>query len=101
MQAEERHCDFYIHDLDAPMELRWYLFVNRLPAVDTCFLIDKVGDPKLFAKYKDEWIRVVMASRFGDVGITNRLDEDSGYSKRVCVADLSEFTDVPPSEKPR
>jgi hypothetical protein len=96
-EDDERHCDYVIHDFKKPMALRWYLFINRLPAADKglCFQ-NGVKDPVLYAKYKGEWVRVVMASRFGDVGITDALDAEYGYDKRVAVDDLEAFTDKRP-----
>jgi hypothetical protein len=60
--------------------------------------------PKLFATYNGkEWrgvspgdrVRVVMASRLGDVGCTKDMNADSGYQVRCPVADLSDFSDQP------
>ena len=34
-------------------------------------------------------VKIVMASRFGDVGITPRLDEEYGYQARVTLDDLT------------
>ncbi len=88
-----RHCDEYINDFNAPMSLRWFLFVNRLPASDK-HLCEKNGvKPRLFAKYKGNRVRVVMASRLGDVGITKNLDAENGYSLRVQIEELTDFTD--------
>jgi len=93
---EPRHCDRYINDRDFPLALRWFLYVKRVPAGDIQLLIEKTGEPKLFAKYKGDWIRVVMASRLGDIGITTHLEDEYGYSNRVAVSDLSDFTDIMP-----
>lgn len=37
-------------------------------------------------------VRVVMASRFGDVGITTRLQDRNGYMLRVPVEALENFS---------
>lgn len=50
-------------------------------------------NPKLFADYKGKRIRVIMASRMGDVGLTYDLKSDRGYSVRVFVEDLSNFSE--------
>ncbi len=42
---------------------------------------------------KGKRIRAVMASRFGDVGITEDLTAERGYSSRVAVEELSNFSD--------
>lgn len=92
-ETEPRHCDEYINDFDAPMCLRWFLFVNRLPASDK-HLCERNGvKPRLFATHFGKKVRIVMASRLGDVGITEKLDAENGYSTRVAVADLTDFTD--------
>lgn len=40
-------------------------------------------------------VRVVMASRFGDLGITRNLDSDHGYQARVWPATLTPIGDYP------
>lgn len=98
-KADMRHCDEYINDPGAHPALRAFLEYQRRPAIER----PGVG-PKLFAIYngRDELAagctgkrcRVVMASRFGDVGIRfSRLNQAYGYSVRCAVGDLSDFTD--------
>lgn len=86
--AEFRHCDDYIDDETQPECLRTFLDYARSPAHGA---FHEGPKPKLFAKYKGQRVRVVMASRFGDVGITRSLKATHGYEKRVAVSDLSEF----------
>lgn len=86
-----KHCDDYIDDETAPQVLRTYLQRARSPAHG---LVSLEPFPKLFADYKDSRVRVTMASRFGDVGISNDLTAEYGYDKRVAVEDLSNFTDT-------
>jgi hypothetical protein len=96
---DDGHCDWQINNYKQPMALRWYLLFNRMPASDKGLMRENgTPEPELYAKYEGEWVRVVMASRFGDVGITKKLDRDYGYDEgRVSVADLSEFTDKRPA----
>lgn len=109
------HCDDLIDDESQPKCLREFLRFKRTPA------ISRYGEtPPLFATIKDDstgrfyrgyWdgdgpvmdevqvkagtrVRVVMASRFGDVGITTQLQDKSGYMLRVPVAALHEFSDA-------
>lgn len=89
---EPKHCDSYIHDFNAPMCLRWFLYRHRVPAIDGMLMSQNGIDPKLFADYEGKRVRVVMASRFGDVGITEDLSADHGYSARVAVEDLTNFS---------
>lgn len=92
-ELQGKHCDDYIRDKSQPMCLRMFLLHNRIPAYWRYKRWkDSWGIPKLFATYKGTRVRVVMASRFGDVGITRRLDSDSGYSDRVLVENLSNFS---------
>lgn len=97
----EDHCDNVIGRLGAPNCLRWYLLINRLPASDKSLCGENgVEDPKLFAKYQGQWIRVVMSSRMGDLGITNDLDREYGYDRRVLYTKLTDFTDERPTAEP-
>lgn len=89
---EPKHCDDYIDDPNEPEVLRKYLDRARAPAHG---MLSTDSYPKLFADYKGNRVRVVMASQFGDVGITMKLDIECGYTKRVYVAELSNFGDKP------
>ena len=90
-----KHCDDYIHDLSAPGALRWFLFVHRLPAVDQILCRAHDVKPVLFADYQGRRVRVVMASRLGDVGVTEDLTVENGYQRRVGVEELTNFGDTP------
>jgi hypothetical protein len=87
-----KHCDDYIDDESAPAALRTYLQRARSPGHG---MLDPAPFPKLFADYEGGRVRVVMASRLGDVGITDDLAADMTYQKRVAVEDLSNFGDAP------
>lgn len=92
-----RPCDSYIRDKTQPMCLRRFLLVNRIPAVWKYekWIAKGRPNPKLFADFGGKRVRVVMASRFGDVGITENLEASSGYSLRVSVEQLSNFSEEP------
>lgn len=90
-----KHCDDYILDFSAPMPLRWFLFVNRLPASEQILCRQNGVNPALFADYQGKRVRVVMASLYGDVGITKHLEAENGYQERVVVADLTNFGSAP------
>jgi hypothetical protein len=84
-----KHCDDYIDDETQPECLRAFLDHARSPAHG----MDRAEPrPALFANYNGKRVRVVMASRLGDVGITSNLHAERGYEKRVAVADLSGFS---------
>jgi hypothetical protein len=78
-----------------PNCLRYYLLVERLPATIKPVVYEAVGQPKCFATYKGERVRLVMASRLGNVGITKNLKVERGYEKRVSLKDLSDFSTEP------
>jgi len=93
-----RHCDEFIDDYEAPNCLRWFLLINRLPAIEKMLAAEMGVNPKLFADVikpnnqgRTQRVRVVMASRFGDVGISINLHREHGYSKRVAVEELTNF----------
>lgn len=92
----KKHCDDYIEDKHANPDLRAFLEYNRLPAIEI-FKLEAEGksSPELYADYNYKRVRVVMASRFGDVGITENLKNDKGYSQRVYVEDLTNFSNKP------
>ena len=89
--TEFKHCDEYIDDESALRALRAYLARARGPAHGH---MSRDPFPKLFADHKGARVRIVMASRMGDVGITSVLTADHGYEGRVAVEDLSNFSDT-------
>lgn len=94
----EYHCDRFDTAFGWPLCLRWWLFIERANACCKMIARSALGDdyPIVYAKYEGGWVRLVMASRFGDIGITKDLDADHGYFARVTVNQLSEFTDQRP-----
>lgn len=86
---EPKHCDECIDDHSQPECLRKFLNYARSPAHGS---LRDGPRPKLFATYQGKCVRVVMASRFGDVGITTNLGSEHGYQWRVAVDDLSDFS---------
>lgn len=96
-----RHCDDYIDDDATPAVLRAFLERARSPGHG---MTSRDPFPKLFATYvgegwkdvsKGDRVRVVMASRLGDVGVTKNHAAESGYSVRCAVDSLSDFGDAP------
>ena len=90
---EPKHCDDYIRDKSQPKALRAFLLFKRIPAAWQYgkWLEKGWPEPKLFAKHHGRKVRVVMASRFGDVGITRDLGAERGYTKRVFIEELTGF----------
>lgn len=91
-RTDAKHCDAYIDDPTAPDALRKFLAFARSPAHGQ--LLPK-PHPKLFADHESRRVRVTMASRMGDVGITTELDVEFGYEMRVSVSRLDNFSEVP------
>ena len=87
-----RHCDEYISDPTTPSALKNYLEVARAPAMNKYKLSIKLGHPQCFATYNGQKVKLVMASRLGDVGISYDLTAERGYDKRIYLDDLSDFT---------
>lgn len=87
-----RHCDDYIDDEASPAALRAFLNRARSPGHG---MLSKDPYPRLFADIGGKRVRVVMASRLGDVGISYDLDNDVGYDDRVWIEQLSNFGDRP------
>ena len=89
---EAEHCDTFADDPSSPEALRKYLDFARAPAHG---LLLPQPHPRLFADHEGRRVRVTMASRFGDVGITTDHDAEMGYELRVLVRQLSNFSDTP------
>ena len=85
-----RHCDDYSNDPLVPEPLRKYLAFARAPAHGA--FVPK-PHPQLYADYEGKRVRVTMASRLGDVGITKDFTRDMGYDRRVPVSQLSNFSE--------
>ncbi|MEK9208251.1 MAG: hypothetical protein AAB922_07215 [Patescibacteria group bacterium] len=69
--------------------------MHRLPAQDMYLCRENGVKPKLFATFERERVQVVMASRLGDVGISNDFGNNPGYTRRVAISDLSNFSNTP------
>lgn len=102
MSTDPKHCDEYIDDETQPAALRAYLARARSPGHG---MTSKEPFPKLFATYRGgfPWngiadgdrVRVVMASRLGDVGVTKDFDAAHGYDARFFVEQLTDFSETP------
>lgn len=86
------HCDNAIDDPAAHPALRAFLARARSPAHG---LLSDQPFPRLFADHLGDRVRVTMASRMGDVGISKDLGAEFGYEGRVFLDDLANFSDQP------
>lgn len=84
------HCDDLADTCVLAPCIRAFLDVARAPA-------DGIGRKRvpLFASHAGKRVRVTMASRFGDVGITNDLKASQGYTARVFIPELTDFGESP------
>lgn len=90
------HCDDFAADYQRDAAARWFVFINRLPvSLRQLVRVRGLPDPVLFADYQGKRVRVVMASRLGDVGITDDLTATNGYKCRVGIDELSNFGEQP------
>lgn len=85
------HCDAYIDDPAASEPLRKFLAFARAPAHGQRL---PKPHPRLFADHEGRRVRVTMASRLGDVGITTDFSAEFGYECRVPVSQLDNFSEV-------
>lgn len=98
------HCDD-IADVVAgepyPDCVRQFVNQERLPAYERWELakLMEASDGKPFELYATTnlgyRVRVVMCSRFGDVGITRAMNFENGYEARCLLPDLTNFSATP------
>jgi hypothetical protein len=91
-----RHCDEYVNDRRFPDCLRWFIFIHRSSAIVKNLAERMKTNPVLYADCQNIIrVRVTMTSRFGDVGITSDLNQETGYMTRVPLDKLTNFSDQP------
>ena len=44
-------------------------------------------------------VKIVMVSRFGDVGITKNLDAETGYQARIAIDDIANLRETPEMQR--
>lgn len=71
---------YHYADLKEPLTMKHFLGWERGEA--------KMQKVPLAAGHR---VRIVMVSRFGDVGITEDLDSENGYGARVSIDSLCSF----------
>jgi len=87
------HCDDLVDSCTLPECVHQFVEIERMDLLykHENFGTDYKAKP-CYATYKGKRVRLVMASRMGDVGITPNLDAERGYSERVYIPELSEFS---------
>jgi hypothetical protein len=88
-------CDEYAESFSGHPAARWFIFYNRLPATLRALMVQRCPEPVLYADHGNERVRVVMASRLGDLGVTRNLNAETGYERRVMICELSNFSETP------
>lgn len=88
-EFDSRHCDDLSDAGVLPLPVKQWVDYQRLPAHDK---FDRTNPVKnLFAVLNDRVVKLNMASRFGDVGVTTNLEAQFGYERRVMLTDLKHF----------
>jgi hypothetical protein len=96
-----KHAYDYIIDWKdkVPEFVRRWLIINTLPAIEQNVLkgIRQGGgyNPTVFAKLDGKVVKLMMASRLGDIGVAYNLNRETGYDKRVYLEELSDFSETP------
>lgn len=92
------HVDDFIDRMRAPPEkgdgvsyAQFVLLHLRLPAWQKMAFDPFMKNHILYADYKGKRVRINVASRLGDLGITNDLSRTTGYEERVFVNELTNF----------
>jgi hypothetical protein len=109
----DKHCEDFIRDKTQPECLRRFIRIHRWPATWYCRMKERgMEDPKLYATVatatkaeehhineygirSGDRVKVVMASRMGDLGVTKNLSATCGYEVRLYVEWLKDFSETP------
>ena len=79
-----------IYDYDMPDFVRAFLAMHALPAMEAWSIRSAGYMPILYGRYNGKPVRVVMVSRFGDVGVTG-VDVEFGYYERCSIYEVTEY----------
>jgi len=85
-----RYCDDIADDPTTPECVRAFVNHARAPAHGALLGTPR---PKLFATHNGKRVQVVMASRLGDVGVTQNMRTGASYRQRVMLDELTDFSD--------
>ncbi|MDD2819144.1 MAG: hypothetical protein PHN51_10195 [Candidatus Nanopelagicales bacterium] len=99
-KPEEMLVDDWIDEVcptDPPEELyaKFVLTHMRMPAVLQTAFREFTKLYILYGKYSGKPVRVNVASRLGDIGVTFDLKRETGYDVRVMVSDITDWSNVP------
>lgn len=74
---------------------RFVFMLFRLPATQQIAFAPYASQFKLFCTWEGKRWRVIGASRLGDVWLTSDFTRDTGYDRRVDLAQCSEWSGGP------
>ncbi len=80
---------------------RWVLAQFRFPATLRMSVDEFVLQHKLFCEFEGKQYRVTGASRMGDIWLTSKFNQDTGYEKRVSVSDCGHWSSYPTKKEQR
>jgi hypothetical protein len=79
------------------MYARWLMLHWRLPAYMKNHFARFIADKKLFCTYELLRYRCIGGSRMGDVWLTTKFENETGYELRVDVSRCKAWSDSPNS----
>jgi len=91
-EKEPMHVDDFIRAYDKDKYARWFLMLQRLPALMKSHFHEWIKEYKLFCTYEGKRYRCTGSSRLGDVWLTSDFNRDTGYELRVNVEDCTEWS---------
>jgi hypothetical protein len=92
-----RHCDDWLDNPEGvdPLLLAWLTYRRSPASVKYPMHGEPLPEPLLFATYDHRPVRMTLASRLGDIGISRKLWASDSYELRVPLAELSDFRSKP------
>lgn len=93
--AEQLHVDDFIDGCDTDDYAAFVFDWFRRPAIARGRFGKWMDQFKLFCTFEGARYRVTGASRLGDVWLSADFKRESGYEKRVNVAECSGWSDAP------
>lgn len=86
------HVDDFINSHSGDPYARWILMHLRLPALMKLDFQQFMAGRRLFCTWRRKRYRVASASRFGDIGLSKKLDSDElAYDEMAHVDECSKW----------
>lgn len=74
---------------------QFFLMLKRMPAGMQMAMSEHIKPYQLYCDWKGARYRVTGASRFGDIWLTPRFDQEHGYEERVMMSECSNWAPQP------